>query len=123
MSDDQYFTFQVEDAGETPAQKSDYPTVRERVEAPCPGQFSNTVSLLSGRKVLDGLKRPRNVGSCALHIACYDAGGTFIGKYTLAPGASFDFLEFPSNTENVRFGCDRNCSGTAVMEYQSPYIS
>ena len=123
MSNDQYFTFQLADAGESPAQQSDYPTVRVRVEAPCPGLFSNTVSILSGRKVLDGLRHPRNVGTCTLHIACYDQSGTFIGKYTLAPGEQFAFLEFPSNTENVRFGCDKNCSGTAVLEYQSPYIS
>ena len=99
-----------------------YPTVATQVEAPCPGSFDNTVVLLRGRQVLDGLRKPRNVGSCLIHIACYDKNGTFIGTYHLQPGEQMNFLSFPSNTEVVRFGCDKGCTGTAILEYQTPYI-
>ena len=101
----------------------DYPTVAARVEAPCPGSFENTVVLLRGRDVLDGLKKPRNIGSCKIHIACYDKNGTFIGTYHLVPGEEISFLTFPSNTEVVRMGCAKGCTGTAILEYQTPYIA
>ncbi len=116
------FPFQLDSGDEAPAEQGNYPTVATRVEAPCPGQLANTVVLLRGRSVLDGLKQPHNVGSCRIHIACYDKGGTFIGTYHLEPGEEFSFLDFPSNTDVVRFGCDQGCSGTAILEYQTPYI-
>jgi hypothetical protein len=33
------------------------------------------------------------------------------------------FLTFPSNTEVVRLGCAKGCAGTAILEYQTPYIA
>ena len=89
----------------------------------CPGKLENTVVLLRGREVLDGLRKPHNIGSCKIHIACYDKSGTFIGTYHLEPGEQVDFLSFPSNTEVVRLGCQKSCTGTAILEYETPYIA
>jgi hypothetical protein len=110
------------DLGADKAEPLDYPTVAARVEAPCPGTFENTAVLLRGREVLDGLRKPRNIGSCLIHIACYDKNGTFIGTYHLQPGEEMNYLSFPSNTEVVRFGCDKGCTGTAILEYRTPNI-
>ena len=123
MNNGENFPFQIGNLDAPKAQPLDYPTVKERVEAECPGSFENTVVLLRGRQVLDGLRKPHNVGSCRIHIACYDSSGTFIGTYHLEPGEQINFLSFPSNTEVVRFGCAKGCTGTAILEYESPYIS
>jgi hypothetical protein len=123
MGNGQNFPFQINDLDQPAAEPLGYPTVRTQVEAECPGSFEKTVVLLRGRQVLDGLKEPRNIGSCTIHIACYDKTGTFIGTYHLAPGEKMSFLTFPSNTEVVRMGCDKGCSGTAILEYQTPYIA
>ena len=123
MNNSENFPFQIGNLDEQPAEPLGYPTVRTRVEAECPGSFEKTVVLLRGRDVLDGLKKPRNIGSCKIHIACYDSSGTFIGTYHLAPGEELSFLSFPSNTEVVRFGCAKGCAGTAILEYETPYIA
>ena len=122
MSNGGNFPFRIENLDQPAAEPLGYPTVRTQVEAQCPGSFEKTMVLLRGRDVLDGLKQPRNIGSCTIHIACYDKTGTFIGTYHLAPGEQVSFLSFPSNTEVVRFGCDKGCTGTAILEYQTPYI-
>src|SRR5690348_11459244 len=108
----EYPGFPLSDLDQEPAEPLGVPTVRTRIEAPCPGRFENTVVLLRGRQVQDGLRRPKNIGTCLLHIACYDSSGAFIGTFHLAPRESFDSLTFPSNTEVVRMGCDRSCNGT-----------
>lgn len=119
---DEHLRFPLTNVGDAKAEPLGYPTVAARVEAKCPGSFENTVVLLRGKEVLEGLRKPRNIGSCTIHIACYDSSGTFIGTYHLAPGEEINFLSFPSNTEVVRMGCHKNCSGTAILEYQTPYI-
>lgn len=123
MDNGQNFPFQIENSDQPAAEPLGNPTVRTQAEAECPGSYEKTVVLLRGRQVLDGLKEPRNIGSCKIHIACYDRTGTFIGTYNLEPGEKIDFLKFPSNTEVVRLGCEKGCSGTAILEYQTPYIS
>ena len=123
MQGDEFVRFPLTDLGQEPAEPLGYPTVATRVEAPCPGRFENTVVLLRGREVLEGLKKPRNIGSCTIHIACYDSTGTFIGTYHLAPGEEISFLTFPGNTAVVRMGCHQSCTGTAILEYQTPYIA
>jgi len=120
---DEYPRFPNTNLNQEKAEPLGYPTVATRVEAPCPGTIENTVVLLRGREGLDGLKKPKNVGSCLIHILCFDSRGTFIGTYHLEPGEQMSFLTFPSNTEVVRFGCAKGCAGTAILEYQTPYIS
>lgn len=115
--------FPLTDVNEAPAERLSYPTVAVRVEAPCPGSFENAVVLLKGQQVLDGLIKPRNVGSCKIHILCFDGTGTYIGAYHLERGEEDDFLKFPSNTEVVKMGCLKGCTGTAVLEYRTPNIS
>jgi hypothetical protein len=117
---DEYPGFPNPDPAQEPAEPLDYPSVLTRVSAPCPGRFENTVVLLRGKYVLQGLRKPKNVGSCLLHN---DSTGTFIGTYHLQPGEEFSFLTFPSNTDVVRIGCARDCAGTAVLEYLDPNIS
>jgi hypothetical protein len=120
---DEYPGFPNPDPAEAPAEPLEYPGIRTRVQAPCPGRFENTVVLLVGPDVLQGLRKPKNVGTCLLHIACYDSTGTFIGTYHLQPGQEMSFLTFPSNTDVVRIGCARDCAGTAILEYLDPNIS
>ena len=116
---DKYPGFPNPDLDQETAEPLDYPGVLTRVQAPCLGRFENTVVLLRGKYVLQGLKKPKNVGSCLLHIACYDSAGTFIGTYH----QEMSFLRFPSNTDVVRLGCARDCAGTAVLEYLDPNTS
>ena len=120
---DEYPGFPNKNLSEEKAEPLGYPTVATRVAAPCPGTLENTVVLLRGREVLDGLKKLKNIGSCLLHLLCFDSKGTFIGTYHFEPGEEMSYLTFPSNTEVVRLGCAKGCAGTAVLEYQTPYIS
>jgi hypothetical protein len=120
---DEYPRFPNTNLNQEKAEPLGYPTVATRVEAPCPGTMENTVVLLRGREVLDGLNKPKNVGSCLIHLLCFDSRGTFIGTYHFEPGEEQSFLTFPSNTEVVRLGCKKGCAGTAILEYQTPYIS
>jgi hypothetical protein len=119
---DEYPGFPNPDLNQQPEQSAGFP--KARVQAPCPGCFANTVVLLAGQDVLTGLLKPKNVGSCQLHIVFYDSSGTFIGAYDFDPGEVWDdLLTFPSNTDVVRLGCAVGCSGTAILEYQDQNIS
>lgn len=121
MSNEHSLFFQQTEAGDPPV--SNAPTVRTRVAAPCPGRLDNIVTLASGEEARYGISRPKNVGTCALHIAWYDQTGTFIGAIKFEPGESFDWFKFPPNTHSVKFGCHKACSGTAVLEYDTPNIA
>jgi hypothetical protein len=121
MSNEHNLFFQQAETGETPVYS--FPTVRTRVSAPCPGRLDNIVTLISGDDAINGISRPKNIGTCALHIACYEQNGTFVGSIKLDPGESLDWFQVPSNTRTIKFGCHKSCSGTAVLEYNTPYIS
>lgn len=118
MSVGETIPFLLTNLDEAPAQPLKAPTCRTQVQAPCPGQLSNTVVLLRGSDCREGILDPRNVGTCRIHVAAYDASGTWITSWHLDPGESMSGLQrFPPNTEIVRFGCGRDCKGTAKMEY------
>ena len=119
----EYPRFPNRDPAEEKAAPLGYPTVATRVAAPCPGSIENTVVLLRGSEVLDGLKKLKNVGLCLIYLLCFVGKGTFIGTYHFEPGEEMSFLTFPSNTEVVRLGCAKGCAGTAILEYQTPYIA
>lgn len=121
MSNEHNLFFQQTEAGEQPVYGS--PTVRTRAKAPCPGQLSNIVTLVSGQDAFNGISRSRNVGTCPLHIACYDASGTFIEALRLEPDEMLNWYQVPSNTRTIKFGCHKACAGTAILEYDTPYIS
>jgi hypothetical protein len=54
---DEYPGFPNTNLNQEKAEPLGYPTVATRVAAPCPGTLENTVVLLRGREVLDGLKK------------------------------------------------------------------
>lgn len=121
MSNEHTLFFQQTETGETPVYNS--ATVRTRASAPCPGSFGNAVTLISGDDALNGISRPKNIGKCPLHIACFDQTGTYIGAFKLEPGQTIDWIQVPGNTRTIKFGCHKACTGTAVLEYDTPYIS
>ncbi len=98
------------------------PTIRTRVEAPCPGRHSNLVTLVSGPEAQEKILRPKNVGSCSLHVVYYEKNGTFIGHYTLHPNEQWESMIPPPNAWVTKFGCKKDCSGTAILEYDTPYF-
>ena len=121
---DGYASFPNPNLDQEKAEPLSYPTVATRVEAPCPGSFENTVVLLRGQEVLDGIIKPRNVGSCKFNILYYsgDTNGSYLGRYDLEPVEERSRLTYPSTAQVVRLGCEVGCSGTAILEYQTPYI-
>lgn len=121
MSNEHNLFFQQTQTGEAPVYNA--PTVRTRISAPCPGGLDNIITLVSGDDAINGINRPRNVGSCPLHLACYDLNGTFIGAIKLEPGESLEWFQVPVNTRTVKFGCHKACAGTAVLEYDTPNIA
>jgi hypothetical protein len=121
MSNEHSLFFQQTEAGEAPVHYA--PTVRARVSAPCPGGHDNIITLVSGDDSLNGISRPKNIGTCPLHLACYDQNGTFIGAIKLEPGEGLDWFQVPSNTRTIKFGCHKACTGTALLEYDTPNIS
>ena len=121
MSNEHNLFFQQTETGEAPAHT--VPTVRTRQTAPCPGSFSNAVTLVSGDDAIYGITRPKNIGKCPLHIACFDQNGTYIGAFRLDPGVETERIQVPGNTRTIKFGCHKACTGTAVLEYNTPYIS
>ena len=121
MSQEHSLFFQQTETGETPTYT--VPTVRTRLSAPCPGKLDNIVTIISGDDARFGIMRPKNVGSCILHVACYDRNGIFIEALRLQPDEAQDRYRVPPNTHSIKIGCHRDCSGTAVLEYDTPYIS
>ena len=121
MSNEHSLFFQQTEPGETPVYNS--PTVRTSISAPCPGARDNIITLVSGDDAIYGISRPKNIGTCPLHLACYDQNGTFIGGIKLEPGEAMEWFQVPSNTRTIKFGCHKSCTGTAVLEYNTPYIS
>jgi hypothetical protein len=118
MSVGETIPFKITNLDELPATPLKSPDCRTQVKAPCPGRLENTVVLLKGKECREGIVSPKNVGTCRIHVAYYDASGTWIGSWHLDPGdGTSGLVTFPSNTEIVRFGCARDCSGTAIMEY------
>lgn len=119
-----FLRFQQTDTDVEPVQLKKYPnpTIRTQVEAPCPGEQSNLFILVSGSTALNGIKRPKNVGSCIFHIAFYDKNGTHIGHVTMQPGEEYDWIKPLSNTHTIKFGCKQNCTGTAILEYDTEYF-
>lgn len=102
--------------------KYSVPTIRTKVEAPCPGRLSNLVTLVSGPEAQDKILRPKNVGTCILHIVFYQKNGAFIGHYTLQPNEQWDSIIPPPNAWVTKFGCKKDCKGTAILEYDTPYF-
>jgi hypothetical protein len=121
MSNEHSLFFQQTEAGEVPVAFA--PTVRTRVTAPCPGRIDNIVTLSIGEDARGGISRPRNVGSCPLHLACFDQTGTFIGAIKLEPGEAVEWFQVPGNTHTIKFGCHKNCTGAAVLEYETANIA
>lgn len=121
MSNENSLFLQTADTGGAPV--SNAPTVRTRASAPCPGARANIVTLVSGDDARQGILRPKNLGTCPLHLACYDHNGTFIGAVKLEPGEMIQWFQVPANTQTIKFGCHKSCTGTAILEYDTPYIS
>lgn len=121
MSNEHSLFFPQTETGETPVYN--YPTVRTRISAPCPGKLDNIITLVSGKDAIYGISRPKNIGTCALHIAFYDQSGAFIGAVKMEPDESHEIIRPPNNTHTIKFGCNRACTGTAVLEYDTPNIS
>ncbi|MGB7840941.1 MAG: hypothetical protein WBL40_22810 [Terrimicrobiaceae bacterium] len=106
---------------EEPATPLDVPTIRARISAPCPGRESNTVKL-GGRDL--PIRNAKNVGTCLSYILFYDANGTCLGCWYLAPGEQKDgWLRWPPNASIVKFGCNPECGGTAILEFDDPNIA
>jgi hypothetical protein len=106
---------------EEPATPLDVPTIRVRISAPCPGRESNTVKL-GGRNLR--MRNPKNVGTCLAYILFYDANGTSLGCWYLYPGDQRDGWQmWPPDASIVKFGCNPECGGTAILEFDDPNIS
>lgn len=97
-------------------QQTEFASFREKRYAPCPGKHDNLVTISAGKRANKGLSRPKNVGTCSLHIAYYDKNGAFLGHHTLKSKEQANNLETPINTHVIKFGCSKNCSGTAILE-------
>jgi hypothetical protein len=80
------------------------------------------VTLVPGPEACDMIKRPKNVGSCILHVVFYEKNGTFIGHYSLQPGEEWDSMTPPANAWITKVGCRKDCSGSAILEYDTPYF-
>ena len=105
-----------------PLKKYPYPTIRTQVAAPCPGSHENAVTLVSGPEARDMIKRPKNIGTCLLHVVFYEQNGALIGYYSLQPGEEWGSITPPSNAWITKVGCKKDCSGSAILEYDTPYF-
>ena len=105
------------------ASPDSYPTVRTRAEAKCPGRASNIITLVTGEDALFGIKRPKNIGSCSLFIGCFDRSGTRLDSIEIKPGEELAWYRIPSNAYAIKFGCHTECNGTAILEYDTPFIA
>lgn len=97
--------------------------LRARVKAPCPGNKYNVVLLASGWNCLEFLeKNLKNVGKCTSYVLLYDKTGTNLGAYYLEPGEQLvDVTNAPASTHFIKYGCDPNCGGEAILEFDVPY--
>jgi len=71
---------------------------------------------------LRGIGNPKNMGTCALAIGCYDKYGNFIeGSWLkLKPGHSKDWFRATPDTYYIKFACGSECDGEPILEYDTP---
>lgn len=95
---------------------------KETKTAKCPGSKSNMVVVARGTAADLGFGHPRNIGTCALFIACLDANGNVIDETNnlkLEPGDIVDWFHPKPGTETIVFACSKDCDGSAVLEYDA----
>lgn len=95
---------------------------KETKTASCPGSGSNKVVIATGTAASMGFGHPKNIGTCALFIACLDANGKVIDETNnlkLERGEGIDWFNPKSGTKTIVFACSKDCNGSAVLEYDA----
>lgn len=95
---------------------------KETKTARCPGSKSNKVVIATGTAADMGFGHPKNIGTCALFIACLDSNGNVIDETNnlrLEPGEGIDWFHPKPGTEKNVFACSKDCDRSAVLEYDA----
>ena len=96
--------------------------MRTVIRLACPGTQTNSVFITqTDWQSRYGVGHPANTGDTDLLITALDENNSAIDDVRLAPGQSLPWYTPPSGTVSILAVGPNNCSGTPVLEYDTPY--
>lgn len=102
---------------------------RTPVSAPCPGTSSNYVVIINTAwQCKFGLSNLINTGTCPIYLSGLDENGNMISRVSAGTMADLQMnpgdwkLRYipPDGSVQLIFVCDKNCTGVATLEYDTP---
>jgi hypothetical protein len=91
------------------------------VTLPCPGTRTNKAIIKTDLDLnTGGLNWLSNSGTCTLYVGALDSSGNVMTDVTVAPGDRINHYQPPLGAVSIYAACDRDCEGTAELNYDDP---
>ena len=96
---------------------------RSMIFIQCPGDRDSATVLAVYPASVAGVGHPRNGGECPLSIAGEDRHGRVLHpNLVLRPGESREWFYPPAGAQQIIVAGFANCTGMAVLEYDTPEV-
>lgn len=94
---------------------------RSTILIKCPGSRETAVVLAVGPATVFGVGNPKNIGDCPLSIGAEDENSRLLSPtLSLSPGESALHFDPPAGTYRILVAGFTNCTGEAILEYDTP---
>jgi hypothetical protein len=91
------------------------------VDLACPGTTDNRAIIKTDLDLnTGGLNTLWNSGTCTLYVGAVDSSGSSVGDMTVEPGDHIDHYQPPAGAVSIYAVCDKDCEGTATLNYDDP---